>query len=113
MEKKSVFFCPALTVHDETMHQSTNEKCLDDFIHESAKNAATISKQNKNKRIWNNLWHHVYIRCNPKWQETNKGWPTIEAIMVFKLIAPKYGNLAPVDFVLASKRLNFLQTVLS
>ena len=27
------------------MHQSTNEKCLGDFIHESAKNATTISKQ--------------------------------------------------------------------
>ena len=42
--KKSNTF-PNLTVHDKKMHQSTNEKYVGDHIHESAKNATTISKR--------------------------------------------------------------------
>ena len=42
---KQCDFCSSLTVHDKRMHQSITEKYLGDHIHESAKNASTISKQ--------------------------------------------------------------------
>ena len=42
--KKSECY-PNLTVHDKSMHQLNEEKYLGDYIHENAKNEATISRQ--------------------------------------------------------------------
>ena len=145
-------FCPNLTVHDKTMHQSNEEKYLGDHIHKNAKNAATISRRrakgygiisdimyildaipNGKRRInvglqlrqsWflNSLllnmetWHNV--------QDSDlKVFMKLDQYLLRKIIGAQSKvpieflyletSAIPVDFVLSSRRLNFLQTVLA